>query len=215
MISTYEKQHYCQQRLVIGILIFLLPIVPILMTFLNPSNPPQCRYSISDTYFTNARVLFIGVACICGFFMLTYRPYGAILDTIANWMSGIGLIGMVIVPTIPLWNYPDTTNLFMIDPMKTRWVHYSFAVLIFVGFLINLIWCFQKSSSEITEKKKIRNKIYSTVAWIYAVAIVVLVFYTIGIGPLWLILVAEYIAIIPTAFAWLVKAEVFPFLNDK
>lgn len=214
MISTYEKHHYLWQRKVIGILIFLLPIVPILMTFLNPSNPPQSRYSISDTYFTNARVLFIGVACICGFFMLTYRPYGAILDTIANWMSGIGLIGMIIVPTTPLWNYPDTTNLFMIDPMKTRWAHYSFAVLIFVGFLINLIWCFQKSSGEMTEKKKLRNKIYSIVAWVYAVAVVVLVFYTFELGPPWLILVAEYIAILPTSFAWLVKSEMFPFLND-
>lgn len=211
--TEYEKNHYLWQRKVLGVLVFLLPILSVAFTFFNPENVPMSRFSISDTYYTNARGVMISIIAISSFFFLTYNPYKCWVDSLANWMSGISLLSIIVFPCYPDWNVADKTNMFMIPIDICGTLHRIFAIGIFLGFFINIVFCFTKGGKE--GKKKIRNIIYYIAGGFIVIATALLIACLLGLLKIpnfvWL---SETIAMLPMGIAWLVKAETFKFLND-
>ena len=81
---------------------------------------------------------------------------------------------------------------------------------------INSLFLFTKHGETMTDRKKVRNTIYRICGWgmigLEALLVVLgLVFGT----PAWFVMVIEIILLQLFGFAWLVKGEFFPFLNDR
>ena len=66
-----------------------------------------------------------------------------------------------------------------------------------------------------TDRKKVRNVIYRICGWGMVGFEALLVALVLLGAPGWVVMVIEIILLHLFGFAWLVKGEFFPFLNDK
>lgn len=200
------------QRRVMGVLVILLPIIPILFGFLGDNNPPCWWYSISDTYYTNSVAVMVGIISIASFFFCTYKGYDW-RDRLVNLVSGIGLAGLLIFP-ITSQGF-DKVGLFCLPAKVSGFIHCIFAFTAFTGFFFNLEFLFTLSSGKKTKRKKIRNVIYIVCGSTVILALVIIVLGKLGIGTKNMVWIAETVSLIPCGFAWLVKGKMFKCLNDE
>lgn len=200
------------QRRTMGILVILLPILPILFGFLGTNNPPCWYYSISDTYYTNSVAVMVGIISIASFFFCTYKGYDW-RDRVVNLASGIGLAGLLIFPCTSQGF--EKVGLFCLPAKVSGTIHGIFAFIAFTGFFFNLEFLFTLSSGEKSKRKKIRNIIYIACGSTIILALLLIILGKFGIGTKNMVWIAETVALIPCGFAWLVKGEMFSFLNDK
>lgn len=185
-----------------------------------------CRNSISGTYWTNARLIFVLLFGIAGIFMILYKGYNW-QDRVVNILAGISLLALVIFPTFsdavmatdPRVDY----NLFPdLNKRVSTWIHIVFSGIGLACFFINCIFLFTKHSGEITDKKKVRNIIYQVCGYVilvmYLFSTVLVLKSTSGnpskIFPLWTCMICEILEIGAVGFAWLVKGESLRFFND-
>ena len=66
-----------------------------------------------------------------------------------------------------------------------------------------------------TRQKKVRNVIYRICGWGMIGLLVLLIALVLLKAPGWVVMVIEVLLLHLFGFAWVVKGEFFPFLNDK
>lgn len=217
-LSDVQLKSMLVQRRVLAILCALL--VPLCIGFGilgHETNLPYWYNSISSTYFANSNVMMIGLLFATGVFFFSYRGYN-IWDRILSIIQGVACFGIVLFPceTVGL---PERIGLFNIPVKISSVIHYSFAGMLFTAFGVNIMFMFTKHGETMTEKKKLRNKIYYTCASLIFLGVLLQLLFAIGIlGFLryWIpfTLVNEFVMLVAFAVAYWVKSDSIKSLRD-
>lgn len=218
-------------RRVIGVATMLCgPIVLVIGLWGN--NYPQWYNAISSAYWTNARTVFILLYGTLGLFHVLYSGYDW-LDRLMNLILGIACFGLLIFPwkdgsALATEGLVQTFDLFpqlVIDSKNCfcNMAHIACGTTLLLGFALNSLFVFTRSSGVKTKKKILRNKIYVVCGVIITVAfafnsIVVIANHT-ALGnylrvPQWFGMVCEILETASCGFSWIVKGECIPYFND-
>ena len=172
--------------------------------------------SISYYYHTGMGDVFVGILCIIGFFLLSYKGYeGA--DNIAGNLGCIFAVGVALFPTTPDIDASEYAQFI-------GKIHFAFSVLFFLTLIYFSLRLFTKTDQNLTSKprKNQRNKIYRVCGYTMILCIVLISIYLLlpkaaascikAYNPVfWL----EAIAILAFGISWLTKGEALSILNDE
>lgn len=214
------KEHYLWQRRIIGFMILFLTPLSFLFGLIGwDTNPAGWWYSISDTFYSNSAVLMIGVVSIGSFFFCSYKGYD-IRDKIVNLITGIGFLCIVIFPcgNEGVKELGAKVGLFQLPIDISATIHKISAAISFVGMFVNVMFLFTLNKGEISKQKKKRNIVYRVCAILILIGILIIAaspFLPKEYIPKNLVWWAEFIILVPTGIAWVVKSEALEFLNDK
>ena len=189
-----------KQRFWLGVLCGALPILCVLFGVLSCTyggNDISVLYSISDTYYSNHKIIMIGVLLTAAGFLFCYEGYD-LGDRLWTILAAIGAAGVAAFPC----SGPDAyVGLFSV-PNSVCWIlHYIFAFLTFGSLALMTLTQFTKG----TDKK--RNIIYTVCSIIMLLAIVMIpVSGWIGM-PDWSTMLFEFIHLEAFAVAWFTKSK--------
>jgi hypothetical protein len=137
-------------------------------------------------------------------------------DNFLTSLAGIFGLGIVLFPCKVSW-IPDGTpvGFFQMPVELSHMVHVGSAGIFFLSIALNSIFQFTKSGPVMTDRKRIRNRIYRICG--YSMIVVEIVFFItyVSKAPGYIAMILEIILLHLFGFAWLVKGGAFPFLNDK
>lgn len=151
-------------RRIIGLIAFQLPIVVVLLS------GQQELSSISISYWTDARDIFVGSLIAVAFFLFAYNGTGDCRKDIEYWFSKVACLAAIIVALFPT---KAEKNCETCSPAKwiqaiseffgttSEVIHYTFAIILFIS-LILLISFFSlraKNKGELT-----RSRIYFVIS---------------------------------------------------
>jgi hypothetical protein len=168
---------YLILRQLIGILGLLLPFALLFGNKLLGSEV-WLQPSISHYYYSYMHIAFVGVLCVLGGFLITYKGKSRLENRVSNF-SGAFAFGVAIFPTgfdgYQATHYLNPT--IWLDWFK--WIHFGSAGLLFACFAFFCLKIFQESDAGKTEanfdaKKIFRNKIYKTCGWGIVASIVLI-----------------------------------------
>lgn len=210
-----------RERIFIGVIGLLLPIVLYLVAAWRPQFP-EARWallpSISAYYYTGAVAAFVGMLVTLAVFLFAYQGYGnrwQRLDLIAARIAGVAAIAVAFFPTGKPDNYPVTV-------WWRHWmeyVHSSGAAVLFSSFAFFALYLFRRtgpndSKAARTPDKRRRDAIYlwcgiailAGIAW--AALIGVFNYYDVGGRDNRPIFAPECVALFFFAVSWLTKGQV-------
>jgi hypothetical protein len=215
--STKEEKMYLRIRNLVGILGIILPFLALFSAGIAEHTTETCRqqwwWSISATYYLSPALVGVLVpACIV---LISYIGYDW-TDNLITTLAGLFGLGIVLFPCAVKWIEPGTTVGFFQLPMEaSHIIHTVCACLFFLCIALNSLLQFTKHGAVMTEQKVLRNRIYR-VCGFGMLGLMVLFALTKLLGaPGWTVMVIEIFLLFLYGFAWLVKGEAFPFLNDK
>ncbi len=192
---------YLFLRRAIGVIGLALPVVLILGTLLVDH---RLLDSISSSYYSTFRGVFVGSMSAVGVFLLSYRGYTK-YDDIASDIAGTAAIGLALCPTTPdTGPTTPTENLF-------GTLHTIFAAIFFLTLVVFCEYFFTRHDTTVTTRKTIRNGIYYTCGAVIFACLVLIWITKDFTAPttdflhpmLWL----ESVAIFAFGVAWLIKGE--------
>lgn len=201
-------QSYLFLRRAVGTIGLALPVVLIVGNLLWP--PGVLLLSISGSFYSPLRGVFVGSMCALGVFLLSYRGYGRI-DDIAGNVAAVAAVGLALFPTTPDFG-PSTGTQQVIGAF-----HLAFAGVFFLTLAFFCWHLFPKTTDPVPTPRKLRrNAVYRVCAVLIVVSIVL-----IGVTELtsvaksahpmlWL----ETVAILAFGVAWAVKGETLGVLRD-
>lgn len=198
---------YLFLRRAIGIIGLTLPIVLIVGNLVWP--PGLLLDSISASYYTPLRGLFVGSLSAVGIFLVTYRGYGRVDDISAD-VAGAGAIGAALFPTGPLTGASTAQNV-------VSGLHDTFAGVFFLSLVFFCLFLFPRDDGAPSPAKRERNLVYRVAGGTILVSIILLALVKFTgvlrvVHPqLWL----ETIAIMAFGVAWAVKGETLGVLRDR
>lgn len=96
----------------------------------------------------------------------------------------------------------------------SHYIHAGCAALFFFTIAINSIFQFTKSRNTMTERKKLRNKVYRFCGYSMLALEAVFIVTRVTPCPGYWAMILEILLLLLFGFAWLVKGRAFPFLND-
>jgi hypothetical protein len=217
---NYEMISYLKLRQFIGIaglgLPFLLIIGSVLLNRCDILLP-----SISHYYYSVMHIVFVGVLCILGAFLITYRGKSNFENTISN-LAGIFAMGVAVFPTSNGCEGYEEVRCSFLRIIDNRFicnwaniVHFSMAVALFTCFIIFCLRIFQQSDlGEFNQKKIRRNKTYKLCGYIIIASIVAIAGITLyrhltgtSFFPKY-IFVFETSSLLAFGFSWLLKGSV-------
>ncbi len=211
--TTKEERMYLRIRNLCGLLGIILPWLALFSAGIAQHPSSEWWWSISATYYQSPALVGVLVpACIV---LISYIGYDAV-DNLLTSAAGVLGLGIVLFPCKVSW-IPDGTpvGFFQVPVETSQYIHMACAALFFVTIACNSIFQFTKSGPVMTDRKRIRNRIYRICGYgMIAMEFVFAVAHLLG-APGWSIMVIEIILLHLFGFAWLVKGEAFPFLNDK
>ena len=211
--STKEVRMYLRIRNLCGLLGIILPWLALFSAGIAEHPSSEWWWSISVTYYqTLALVGVLVPACIV---LMSYIGYDR-TDNIITSLSGLFGLGIVLFPCRVSW-IPDGTpvGFFQLPIELSNTIHTVCAALFFLAIAINSICQFTKSGPVMTDRKKIRNRIYRICGYGMLVMEVMFVVARLLGAPGYMVMIIEIILLHLFGFAWLVKGEAFPFLNDR
>ena len=217
MISTEKKELMVFQKRILGLLGFFLVPCAIGFGLLGDNSAienPKWWYSISMTYYANSQICMIGVLFSMAVLFLSYVGYNT-SDKILTIISGLSALGIIVFPCGH--DGIEITGLWGLACDTSFKIHCTCASVMFVSFAIMVGYNFTRSGNgeQMTDEKKLRNKIYQICACVIVVFMVNQVLAaTCGYPGYWT-LINEAIMLWAFSFAWLVKAEFFTKFNDK
>jgi hypothetical protein len=199
-----DKKIIYAQRLTLGVLGALLPLLCIIFGSLNNSYK-DWYFTISATYYTAASTIFVGLLFTVGIFLITYFGYEW-KDKLINVSAGICSLGIAIFPCGS--SHLEFVGMFNLPIHISSIVHSISAVLFFALLGVNILWLFRKGNSNTTEKK-IRNKVYLICGILILVFLVLLLVYSIILEKVWgpLGIIFETGILLSFSLAWIVKSE--------
>lgn len=198
---------YLELRKAIGFLGIALPFVVSLGALIFFQTGVQS--SISAYYYTEMRDVFVGILCIIGFFLLSYRGYER-SDDIAGDLGCLFAVGAALFPTA--LDCTDTSGAHIIG-----FVHFAFSAAFFLTLIYFSLFLFTKTdpkNNSLPRKKQQRNKVYKACGYTMAVCILLIATYSIlpsGMKSLfeeykpvyWL----EALAVIAFGISWITKGQ--------
>ena len=212
--STKEVRMYLRIRNLCGLLGILLPWIALFSAGIKLDKETGWWWSISATYYQSDAL--VGVLVPASIVLMSYIGYERI-DNIITTLTGLFGLGIVLFPCKVGW-IPDGSpvGFFQLPIEFSHILHLSFAALFFLFAAINSLFLFTKHGETMTDRKKVRNTIYRICGWgmIGLEALLVVLGLLFG-TPAWFVMVIEIILLQLFGFAWLVKGEFFPFLNDR
>jgi hypothetical protein len=165
--------------------------------------------SISDSYYTDMRGVFVGSMCAVGVFLMAYYGYDRV-DNICGYLAALGAIGLALFPTTP---DNATSGQKIIGSF-----HIGFALLFFVVLAIFCINRFTRSGDgPATRQKAYRNLVYRICGWTIVGCLVGLAltgyFFVSQVASWDPIFWFESLAIVAFGVAWFIKGDTL--LRDK
>jgi hypothetical protein len=166
-------------RQIIGILGILLPIALIIGNRAL-GNEHWMQASISHYYYSYMHIAFVGVLCILGAVLISYREGQHKWANIVSTFAGFSALGVAIFPT----DFDGFMGQeYFITTAGAEWftyVHFGSAFLLFACFVVFCFKMFQESDDKMNpndfdDKKNRRNKIYKASGWGIIVSVVLIV----------------------------------------
>ena len=211
--ATKEKRMYLRIRTLCGLLGIILPWLALFSAGIAQHPSSEWWWSISATYYQSPALVGVLVpACLV---LMSYIGYD-LTDNLLTTAAGVLGLGIVLFPCKVNW-IPDGTpvGFFQVPVETSNIVHLVCAALFFIVIACNSVFQFTRSGATMTERKKLRNNIYRFCGYgMIATEIAFVVARWLG-APGYTIMIIEIILLHLFGFAWLVKGEAFPFLNDK
>lgn len=212
---------YLQLRQFIGILGLVMPVVLLLGSYLI-GGCPVLEPSISHYYYSIMHVVFVGMLCMIGSFLITYKgtSKNRFLENSVSNIAGFCAFCVAIFPT-RFNEFVDSANcryvqllLNTTDGDLPKWddiLHHTFASILFVSFSVFCLKIFlEPDLGYIDEKKKRRNFLYKACGIVIIISMAAIA--TIAIfkklsfqGSTFIF---ETTALMPFGLSWLVKGSV-------
>ncbi len=196
--DTHEEIiSYQKLRTFIGITGILLPVLTVLGCYLLGAGNYSWQHSISHYYYSKMHIIFTGILCVLGGFLITYRgkskKTGNPWESRVSNIAGFCAFGIASFPTCfdgfrpPL----DGSNqyLLLLNPVSDLWgnIHFAFAGSLFFCFILFCLYFFQKPdgvySGELEKKWKRRKIFYKVCGWGIATSIIMIALFTFIIKP--------------------------------
>ena len=212
--NTKEKRIYLRIRNLCGLLGIILPWLALFSAgIVRPHPSEEWWWSISATYYQSPALVGVLVpACIVLISYIGYNKWDNWITTI----SGIMGLGIVLFPCNVSWIADGTAVGFFQVPIQiSNIIHTVCAALFFILIACNSIFLFTKSDGIMTDRKRIRNRIYRVCGIGMLVLEVAFAVVMLCGAPKFCIMIIEIILLHLFGISWLVKGEAFPFLNDK
>lgn len=210
---TKEKRMYLRIRNICGLLGVVLPWLALFSAGIAEHPSEEWWWSISATYYQSPAL--VGVLTPASLVLILYLGYNT-ADNVITLLSGVFGLGIILFPCQVSWIEEGTKVGFFQIPIETsNYLHTVCAILFFMLLAINSIWLFTKSGEEMTDRKKIRNKVYRICGWGMLGIEVAFVILRIIDVPGYFTMIVEIILLHLFGISWLVKGEAFPFLNDE
>ena len=214
MVEQYKKERkmYMRVRNLCGILGVVLPWLALFSAGVAEHPSTEWWWSISATYYQSSAL--VGVLCPASLVLISYIGYNS-LDNWITTLSGIFGLGVVLFPCRVSW-IPDGTpvGFFQIPIEISTHLHTVCASLFFLLIAFNSFFLFTKSGGEITDRKRIRNRIYRICGAGMLFFELVFALLTLFDAPGYCVMIVEIILLHLFGFAWLTKGEAFPCFND-
>jgi len=171
---------YLILRQLIGILGLSLPFALIIGNRLL-GNEYWLQSSISHFYYSYMHIAFVGVLCVLGGVLVTYREKENRLANNVSTLAGIFAVGVATFPTSCEGFMGKEYIVTSFWETWFRWIHFGSAFLLFVCFALFCFVIFQKSDEGVSKanfdsKKILRNRIYTFCGWGIVVSIVLIAF---------------------------------------
>ncbi len=212
-VMTREERTYHRIRNLCGFLGMILPWIALFSAGIAQHPSDEWWWSISATYYQSPAL--VGVLVPAAIVLICYVSYEWTDDLITT-LSGIFGLGIVLFPCKVSWLPAGTLVGFFQIPMEiSHIVHSCCAALFFLLIAANSLFLFTKSGETQTDRKKIRNVIYRVCGWGMVALEVVFAVIRICKAPGYWTMILEILLLSLFGFAWLVKGEAFPFLNDR
>lgn len=211
--NSAEVISYLTMRKLIGIFSLSLPIVLIIGSLIF-SNCNQILSSISEYYHSNMRDVFVGILCAISLFLFSYKGYD-IKDFIATKLASILALGIAFFPT----TVELQSTSCIIQPIHENHIfgiiHLVSAALFFILLAYMSLFLFTKSNktkSDISIEKKIRNIIYRVCGIIMIICIIIIAIITMlpknsNINKYSPVFWLETIALFAFGISWLIKGK--------
>ena len=210
--TTKEEKMYLRIRNLCGLLGIILPWLALFSAGIAPHPGDEWWWSISATYYQSPALVGVLVpACIV---LMSYIGYDT-TDNLLTSAAGLLGLGIVLFPCKVSWIPAGTPVGFFQVPMETSHIlHTICAALFFIVIACNSIFQFTKSGPVMTERKKLRNRIYRFCGCGMFVMEAAAVAARLLGAPGYFVMFVEIVLLLLFGIAWLVKGEAFPFLND-
>lgn len=216
-IQDYQGNTYRRIRSAIGYMGFFLPIVLMLLSFINYFDT-EIRTSISHFYYTNLRDIFTGVLCAVGFFMIRYKGMGNKVwyknDNLLTNVAGVMAIVVAFFPTFPEEGDKTFHSIVSVEQHAVGIIHYAAAATLFTAFSLLSIFVFtigQEENKDIPVSILNENYIYKFCG--YAILLFIVLIYILGkLEIKYSTFILEFLALLAFGISWLVKGRA---LGDK
>ena len=136
------------QRFALGVICGLLPILCVLFGFISCTiggNHWEWLYSISETYYTNHKIIMVGSLILCSFFLFTYEGYD-LGDRVFTILSGVGSFGVAAFPCRSV-GVVGNVGLFSLPIGISNILHMVSAFLVFGSFALMTLTQFTKGKN--------------------------------------------------------------------
>ena len=211
--SSKEQRMYLRIRNLCGLLGIILPWLALFSAGIAEHPNDEWWWSISATYYLSPAL--VGVLVPASIVLMSYIGYDNV-DNLLTSAAGLLGLGIVLFPCKVSWVPEGTPVGFFQIPMElSHYFHVGCAALFFVLIACNSIFQFTKSGETMTDRKVIRNRIYRICGYGMFVTGAVFALTRLLGAPGYTVMIFEIILLHLFGFAWLVKGEAFPFLNDK
>ena len=194
-------------RLVVGLLGVLMPLVLILGEKLFFSGIAFPRASLSAYYFSGLGGVFVGTLCVTGVFLITYMCFHRNPDNRISTAAGVFALLVALVPTWPDPGEAPTALQLKLGKGLDQGVH-SFSAFAFIALLAWISWRFADREGERSNHGLARlHRICTGVMVGSAVAAGVLGFGfgVTQVGPFSGLLIVELACTYAFGVSWLVK----------
>jgi len=194
---------YRTLRLVVGFVAFTLPII---VSWI--STTPLS--SISASYYTEARDVFVGSLFIVGALLLAYKGH----DRRQIWVSNLGAVAAVCTALSP------TSSEACEGDIKST-IHYIAAFILFSTIAYFCLVAFRNRVKDTKDPKgKLRARIYSVCGWVIVVVMLGAVFANFLLpcetsGALSITYWAEFAALWAFGVSWIVAGKIFGLVVDR
>ena len=194
---------YRTLRLLMGLIAFSIPFV---VTYVSSTT----LTSISSSYYTEARDIFVGLLFIVSAFLLAYNGH-TLTEALASKVASFAAVIAALIPTSCQLCEPDIKST----------VHYIAAAVFFAILAYFCLGPFRKNTKGQPGKKGLRAKIYFICGLVIIISML-----TIGISKitmtdearnaLYITYWGEAVALWAFGIAWMVAGKVFsPLVDDE
>lgn len=199
--DLYRKS-YLLLRVVIGVMGIALPLALFLGDWLFLAGSPAPRGSLSAYYHSGMRDVFVGILCVVGIFLITYRVEDYKWDNRLSTFAGVLALGVAIFPTgAPPGRQTELQK--ALGETVVAWIHFSSAalfILLLAAIGFNFGW-------REKQKPSLRLFHWACAGTIIFALLFIAVTKVFGFVDDYSLLIGETVAVVAFGLSWLVKGH--------